>query len=95
MVRVEHRANPTALLDAEMHRRIAARIRRAPGVIAQTRARLAKVMAEEAPDVDPVLREWLDVLLMLDPDQIARFIEGDTPLARRLRSSTPLAWLDQ
>src|SRR5207302_5274588 len=58
-VPVEHRTNPTELLDAEMHRRIAARIRRNPGVIAQTRTRLAKVMAEEAPYVDPVLREWL------------------------------------
>ncbi|HEX3474248.1 MAG TPA: hypothetical protein VHT91_04355 [Kofleriaceae bacterium] len=42
-----------------------------------------------------MLREWLDVLLMLDPEQIARFIESDTPRARRLRSSTPLAWLDR
>jgi hypothetical protein len=92
---VDHRTNPTELLDAEMHRRIAARIRRDPGVIAQTRDRLAKVMAEEAPHVDPVLHEWLDILLMLDPDQIARFIESNTPRARRLRSSTPLAWLDR
>jgi hypothetical protein len=92
---VEHRINPTELLDAEMHRRIAARIRRDPQVIARTRDRLARVMAEEAPHVDPVLGEWLDVLLMLDPDQIARFIESNTPRARRLRSSTPLAWLDR
>lgn len=92
---MEHRTNPTELLDAEMHHRIAARIRRDPDVIAQTRTRLAKVMAEEAPYVDPVLREWLDVLLMLEPDQIARFIESNTPRVRRLRSSTPLAWLDR
>jgi hypothetical protein len=69
---VEHRTNRTEQLDADLHRRIAARIRRDPGVIAQTRARLAKVMAEEAPHVDPVLREWLDALLMLDPDLISR-----------------------
>jgi hypothetical protein len=90
---VEHRTDPTELFDAEMHCRIAARIRRDPGVIAQTKARLAKVMAEEAPYDDPVLREWLDVLLMLDPGQVASFIESDTPRARRLRISTPLAWL--
>ncbi len=90
---MEPRANPTEQRDAEMHRRIAARIRREPGVIAQTKQRLLRVMAQEAPYVDPVLQEWLDVLLMLDPDQVARFIESDTPRARRLRSSTPLAWL--
>lgn len=48
-------------------------------------------MAKEAPYVDPVLEEWLDVLLMLEPDQIASFIESNTPRARRLRISTPLA----
>jgi hypothetical protein len=92
---VEHRTNPTELLDAEMHRQIAARIRLDPGVIAHTKERLLRVMAEEAPYVDPVLQEWLDILLMLEPDQIARFIESNTPRARRLRSSTPLAWLDR
>jgi len=50
-------------------------------------------MAQEAPYVDPVLDEWLDVLLMLDPGQVAGFIESDTPRARRLRISTPLAWV--
>ena len=76
-----------------MHRRIAARIRRDPAVIAETTTRLLRVMAEEAPHVDPVLQEWLDVLLMLEPERIATFIESDTPRARRLRISTPLAWL--
>lgn len=92
---MEHRTNPTELLDAEMHRRIAARIRREPGVIAQTKERLLRVMAQEAPYVDPVLQEWLDALLMLDPDQIARFIESNTPRARRLRISSPLRWIDR
>jgi hypothetical protein len=90
---VEHRTDPTEQRDAEMHRRVATRIRRDPRVVAETRERLLRVMAEEAPYVDPVLREWLDVLLMLDPGQVASFIESDTPRARRLRISTPLAWL--
>lgn len=85
------RHNPTEARDAEMHRRIAARIRRHPEVIAETLSRLRRVMAKEAPYVDPVLEEWLDVLLMLEPDQIASFIESNTPRARRLRISTPLA----
>ncbi len=63
---------PDGAARREIHRRSAARIRRDPGAVAETRERRLKVMAAEAPYVDPVLREWLDVLLMLAPDQITR-----------------------
>jgi hypothetical protein len=79
--------------SVELHRRIAARIRRDPSVIAETLVRLEQVIAREPAPVDPVLREWRDVLLMLDPGQLADFVESATPRARRLRSSSPLIWL--
>jgi hypothetical protein len=78
---------------AAAHQRIADRIRRDPGVIAEARTRLEQRIAREGAPVDPVLGEWLDVLLMLDPPQIADFIESATPRARRLRISSPLVWL--
>jgi hypothetical protein len=77
----------------ESHRRIAARIRQDPAVIAQAVARVEQRLAAEAGTPDPVLCEWLDLLRLLDPDQIADFIEAETPRAERLRSSSPLVWL--
>jgi len=78
---------------AAIHHRIAARIRRDPAVIAESRQRLVRLMAREPAPADPVLCEWLDLLLMALPDQIADFIESGTPRARRLRTSSPLLWL--
>lgn len=80
---------------AEKHRRIAARIRRDPDVLAESKIRLVHLMAREPPPPDPVLQEWFDLFLMATPDQIADFIESGTPRARRLRSSSPLLWLDR
>lgn len=78
---------------ADLHRRIAARIRHDPGVIAESKARLARLMEREPPPPDPVLQEWLDLLLMATPGQIADFIESGTPRARRLWTSSPLLWV--
>jgi hypothetical protein len=80
---------------AEAHRRIADRIRRDPDVLAEAKTRLERQIAREGAPADPVLCEWLDVLLMLDPPQIADFIESTTPRARRLRISSPLVWLSR
>jgi hypothetical protein len=60
---------------------------------AEARARLEQRIAREGDPIDPVLGEWLDVLLMLDPLQLADFIESGTPRARRLRISSPLVWI--
>ena len=89
---MQRERDPTEERMAEIHRRIAERVRRDPSVLAEARARLLRVMRREG-DGDPVLREWLDVLLMLDPDQLAEFIESSSPRARRLRISSPLLWL--
>ena len=85
--------DPTEQRLIELDHRIAARIRSNPGMIAEAKARLVDVMTREAPDVDPVLGEWLDILLMLEPAGIADFLESTTPRARRLRISSPLRWM--
>jgi hypothetical protein len=85
--------DPIEARATEAHRRIAERIRRDPSLIAEAQARLEQRIAREGAPADPVLCEWLDVLLMLDAPQLADFIESATPRARRLRISSPLAWL--
>jgi hypothetical protein len=92
---VEHRTDPTEQRVAEKHCRIAARIRRDAHVIAESRMRLMRLIAREPRPLDPVLQEWLDLFLMATPDQIADFVESGTPRARRLRTSSPLLWLDR
>jgi hypothetical protein len=92
---VQRDHDPIEARARETHRRIAERIRRAPDLLAEARARLEQRIAREGPPVDPVLSEWLDVLLMLDPPQLAEFIESTTPRARRLRISSPLIWLSR
>jgi hypothetical protein len=78
---------------ADCHRRIAERIRRDPSVVEDAVTRVTRRLAEEGDPPDPALGEWLDVLRLLDPAQIADFIEAETPRARRLRGSSPLVWL--
>jgi hypothetical protein len=90
---VQRDRDPLEERTAETHRRVAARIRRDPSLIAEATARLQRLIVREGPPADPVLCEWLDVLLMLDPPQLADFIESTTPRARRLRISSPLVWL--
>jgi hypothetical protein len=77
----------------QTHRRIADRLRRDPGLIAEALDRLKQRIAREGSPADPVLCEWLDALLMLEPPQLADFIESAAPRARRLRISSPLVWL--
>jgi hypothetical protein len=77
----------------QAHLRIADRLRRDPGLIAEAKTRLEQRIVREGPPADPVLYEWRDALLMLDPLQLADFIESQTPRARRLRISSPLVWL--
>jgi hypothetical protein len=92
---VQRDRDPIEDRAADTHRRIAARIRRDPDVIAEARARLEQRITREGPPTDPVLSEWRDVLLMLDPPEVADFIESASPRARRLRISSPLVWLSR
>lgn len=88
-----HRVDPTEPRAAELHRRVAARLRAEPGAVALARARLERAIAREGEPLDPALGERRDALRMLDALELAEFLESDTPRARRMRTSSPLRWL--
>lgn len=67
---------------ADKHRRIAARIRRDPGVIAESKSRLVRLIAREPPPPDPVLQESLDLFL---PDGWEQRLVPFGPAAPHLR----------
>ena len=89
-------ANPHALIDrrnAEADRLIAARLRHNPRILRQARANLHRWMARDGKQVRPVFAEWQRILDCLSPNQLADFLISDTPLARRLRQSSPFLGL--
>ena len=77
--------------NAAQDRRIAAAIRRDPRLLRVARADLRRWMAADGRRIRPVLREWHAILHRLTATEIAAFLCSETPLARRLRQSSPLA----
>ena len=73
-----------------MDRATADKIRRDPSLIEIAKANLRRWMQHDAGFVHPVHAEWRDILNFLTPEEIADFIESDTPKANRLRQSTPV-----
>lgn len=59
-------------------------------VIAQASALLDKWLAHDA---HPTLVEWKIALAMLEPHELAQFLESATPRARRMRISSPFVGL--
>ena len=89
-------ANPHALIDrrnAEEDRSVACHLRRDRRILRQARANLRRWMARDGKRVRPVFAEWWRILERLNADQIADFLISDTPLARRLRQSSPFLGL--
>ncbi|PWU13923.1 MAG: hypothetical protein C5B50_18240 [Verrucomicrobia bacterium] len=83
--------NPHARIDAENRerdRRLAAMIRRDPSVIEIAKRNLAK-WQERWGGSNPAWEEWAQILRMLSSDQVADFLDSDTPMANRLRQSSP------
>lgn len=87
---MERRKDPVEARNDERHRKIAALIRTDPSVIAMAGALLDKWLAHDA---HPALVEWKIAFAMLDPDELARFLESATPRARRMRISSPFVGL--
>lgn len=77
--------------NAEEDRWIAARIRRDPHTLQIARRNLRRWMARDGRNVRPVFLEWRRILERLTPGEIADFLRSDTPMARRLRQSSPFA----
>jgi hypothetical protein len=85
------RKDPIERASDELHRNVAARIRRDPSCIDAAAATLARWIERDGPNPHPVLLEWQAVLRMLEPAELADFLESRTPRARRLRASSPFA----
>lgn len=77
--------------NAEQDRLVARQLRHDPRVLRQARANLRRWTARDGKRVRPVFAEWWRVLERLSADEIADFLISDTPLARRLRQSSPFA----
>jgi hypothetical protein len=76
--------------NAAMDRRLAAIIRRHPRLLLLARADLRRWMARDGKCIRPAFQEWNFVLQRLDSREIAAFLLSETPMARRLRQSSPL-----
>jgi hypothetical protein len=78
-------------VNAAQDRRIAAIIRRDPRMLRVARADLRRWMNTDGKRVRPVFQEWHAVLHRLTTREIAAFLCSETPMARRLRQSSPMA----
>ena len=83
---MERRRDPVEAKNDERHRKIAALIRTDPTVISKAAAVLDRWLADDA---HPALVEWKTAFAMLDPHELAEFLESPTPRARRMRISSP------
>ena len=86
--------NPHGWMDrvaAAQDRLIATRLRRNRRVLQVARRNLARWMARDGVRTRPVFAEWKRVLDCLNAAEIADFLEHPTPMARRLRQSSPFA----
>jgi len=83
-----------ALIDqvnAAEDRLIAARLRRNLSVLRLARGNLRRWMLTDGRRVRRVFQEWHAILHRLNAREIADFLGSDTPMARRLRQSSPFA----
>jgi len=72
---------------------VASRLRHDRSVLRQARANLHRWMTRDGERVRPVFAEWRRLLECLTANELADFLISDTPLARRLRQSSPFMGL--
>jgi hypothetical protein len=87
--------NPHAAIDAEnfqRDRRLAALIRRNPGTIELAKRNL-ETWRNRWSELAALWEELRQMLTMLTPNQVAEFLESQTPKANRLRQSSPFLGL--
>jgi len=77
----------------EMHRRIAAMMERDPTpVLGKAMANLQAWLARhQGSALEPVFKEWQDLLTRLSPSEVAAFIIAEDERAGRMRQSSPFA----
>ena len=81
--------DPTVEKTIELHRRIVERLRQDPSLIDRAREILEQWIARAGGAALPAEQEWRDALRLLDVDDMIRFLESDTPRARRMKTSSP------
>jgi hypothetical protein len=79
--------------NAKQDHLLAARLRQDRRVLGRAQANLNRWMARDGKRVRPVFVEWCRLLECLSANELADFLISDTPLARRLRQSSPFAGL--
>ena len=78
-------------INAAQDRLIASELGRNRRALGIARGNLRRWMARDGSKVRPAFREWDRILDRLTPAEIANFLRSDTPMARRLRQSSPFA----
>jgi hypothetical protein len=79
--------------NALRDRLIARRLRRDRRLLRRARRNLARWMARDGRKPRAVFLEWAAILDKLTRAEIARFLESQSPMARRLQQSTPFLGL--
>ena len=79
--------------NAQRDRLIARRLRHSRRILVRARTNLRRWMARGGKHVRPVFAEWQRLLECLTANELADFLVSDTPLARRLRQSSPFLGL--
>ncbi len=74
-------------------RLLARRLRRDTRLLRLARANLRRWKARDGKHLRPVFLEWQNILDRLSAREIADFLVSDTPMARRLRQSSPFLGL--
>jgi hypothetical protein len=74
-------------------RLLAQRLRRDTRLLRLAQANLRRWKARDGKRPRPVFVEWQRILDYLSPNEIADFLVSDTPMARRLRQSSPFMGL--
>jgi hypothetical protein len=80
-------------VNERQDRAIACELRRDRRILRLARGNLRRWSARDGKHVRQVFAEWQRILDYLNPDEIADFLSSNTPLAKRLRQSSPFAGL--
>jgi hypothetical protein len=74
-------------------RRLARQLRQDPSILRLAKANLLRWKARDGKRPRPTFVEWQRILDYLSANEIADFLVSDTPMARRLRQSSPFMGL--
>jgi hypothetical protein len=81
------------LRNERQDRLLANRLRRDTRLVRLAKANLRRWKARDGKRPRPIFVEWQRILDRLSAREIADFLVSDTPMARRLRQSTPFLGL--